>query len=542
MSTNKILVVDDEADLELLIRQKFRHKIKNNELYFEFAGNGAEALKKLENNEDLDMILTDINMPVMDGLTLLTRIKEKSNHFKAVVVSAYGDMDNIRTAMNRGAFDFLTKPIDFNDLETTINKTLEEISVIKRGIEARSQLERTMIEKEIAEIERQKAEEAKKFEQQFLANMSHEIRTPMNVVIGMTNLLLKTHMNEQQNKYINAIKHSSENLLVIINDILDLSKIEAGKIDFECIHFSLHETVNLVHTTLKYKAEEKGLQMFMNIDESISTTVIGDPVRLSQVLLNLTGNAVKFTEKGSITIQCKNVKADDEIMWIEFSVIDTGIGIAEEIVPKIFESFTQAHSDTTRKYGGTGLGLTISKQLVELQGGSIHVKSKAGAGSTFYFRLPFEIGTEMTREEVKQVDPAVLNELRNKKILLVEDNTFNQIVATDTIKDLIKGIHVAVTSNGKEAIEELKKNQYDLVIMDIQMPEMDGYEATKYIRQHFHRPVNNIPILAMTANVIKEEIEKCFDSGMNAYIAKPFDPEDLLNKISQLLIKKNANG
>src|SRR6185436_1643435 len=182
MNSSKILVVDDEADLELLIRQKFRHRIRSNELHFEFASNGVEALQKLDNNKDLDMVLTDINMPVMDGLTLLSKIKEKENHYKAVVVSAYGDMDNIRTAMNRGAFDFLTKPIDFNDLETTINKTLSEINIIKQGMEAKEQLVKTIAEKKIAEVERSKAEEAKKFEQQFLANMSHEIRTPMNVV------------------------------------------------------------------------------------------------------------------------------------------------------------------------------------------------------------------------------------------------------------------------------------------------------------------------------------------------------------------------
>ncbi len=539
MNANKILVVDDEADLELLIRQKFRHKIKNNELSFEFAGNGLEALKRLEDNGDLDIILTDINMPVMDGLTLLSRIKDKSKHFKAVVVSAYGDMENIRTAMNRGAFDFLTKPIDFNDLETTINKTLDEIKIIKRGIEARSQLEITIREKHLAELERQKAEEAKKFEQQFLANMSHEIRTPMNVVMGMTNLLLKTSLNDQQHKYMSAIKDSSENLLVIINDILDLSKIEAGKIDFEQISFSLNDTVKLVDTTLKYKVEEKGLEMFIELDPSIPEMVIGDPVRLSQVLLNLAGNAVKFTAKGTIVIRTRKLKEENEKLWVEFSVIDTGIGIAENIAPRIFESFTQAHSDTTRKYGGTGLGLTISKQLVELQGGSIHLKSKINEGSEFSFILPYGIANE-TRQEKKvlKTDQKILDELGTKKVLLVEDNEFNQIVANDTLKDLIKGISIQIASNGKEAIELLRKNKFDLVIMDIQMPEMDGYEATKFIRTNFKKPVCDIPVLAMTANVIKEEIEKCFDSGMNAYIAKPFDPDDLLNKITGLLIKK----
>lgn len=537
MNSNKILVVDDEADLELLIRQKFRHRIKNNELTFEFAGNGEEALKKLDVNNDMDMILTDINMPVMDGLTLLSKIKERENHYKAIVVSAYGDMENIRTAMNRGAFDFLTKPIDFNDLETTINKTIEEITIIREGLEAREQLEKTKREKEIAEIERKKAEEAKKTEQQFLANMSHEIRTPMNVVIGMTNLLLKTSMNDQQAKYINAIKHSSENLLVIINDILDLSKIEAGKIDFENIHFSLEETLNLVYTTLKFKAEEKGLKMHIDIDKNLPPMIIGDPVRLSQILLNLAGNAIKFTSKGSVTIKCEKLNEEKKKIMVRFSIIDTGIGIAEENISKVFESFTQASSETTRKYGGTGLGLTISKQLVELQDGTIGATSKLGEGSVFYFTIPYLAGSEMTLEKkIREIDPKILAELSTKRILLVEDNHFNQIVATDTIHDLVKGLKVECAMNGREGIEKLKINTYDLVLMDIQMPEMDGYETTKYIREKMPDAVKNIPIMAMTANVLKEEIENCFDSGMNSYIAKPFDPEDLLNKIIKLLI------
>lgn len=537
MNSNKILVVDDEADLELLIRQKFRHRIKNNELTFEFAGNGEEALKKLDVNNDMDMILTDINMPVMDGLTLLSKIKERENHYKAIVVSAYGDMENIRTAMNRGAFDFLTKPIDFNDLETTINKTIEEITIIREGLEAREQLEKTKREKEIAEIERKKAEEAKKTEQQFLANMSHEIRTPMNVVIGMTNLLLKTSMNDQQAKYINAIKHSSENLLVIINDILDLSKIEAGKIDFENIHFSLEETLNLVYTTLKFKAEEKGLKMHIDIDKNLPPMIIGDPVRLSQILLNLAGNAIKFTSKGSVTIKCEKLNEEKKKIMVRFSIIDTGIGIAEENISKVFESFTQASSETTRKYGGTGLGLTISKQLVELQDGTIGATSKLGEGSVFYFTIPYLAGSEMTLEKkIREIDPKILAELSTKRILLVEDNHFNQIVATDTIHDLVKGLKVECAMNGREGIEKLKINTYDLVLMDIQMPEMDGYETTKYIREKMPDAIKNIPIMAMTANVLKEEIENCFDSGMNSYIAKPFDPEDLLNKIIKLLI------
>ncbi|HEU4717222.1 MAG TPA: histidine kinase dimerization/phospho-acceptor domain-containing protein, partial [Bacteroidia bacterium] len=264
----KILVVDDESDLELLIRQKFRHAIKSGELLFDFALNGVEALKKLEGDREYSMVITDINMPEMDGLTLLGKIGEMDRPLKAVVISAYGDMGNIRTAMNRGAFDFITKPIDLKDLEVTIAKTLRETDAIRQGLAAKENLGKALFEKD-------KAEEAKRFEQQFLANMSHEIRTPMNAVIGMTNLVLKTELNERQRKYVDAIRVSSENLLGIINDILDISKIEAGKIDLESIPFSVKDVLGNVYTVLHLKAEEKSLSLVMETGETVPQALLG---------------------------------------------------------------------------------------------------------------------------------------------------------------------------------------------------------------------------------------------------------------------------
>ncbi|MFN8165140.1 MAG: response regulator [Bacteroidia bacterium] len=334
-SAAKILVVDDEADLELLIRQRFRHKIKNNEIVFEFAPNGVVALEKLgSDGNSFDMILTDINMPEMDGLTLLTRIKERFRFYRAVVVSAYGDMENIRTAMNRGAFDFITKPIDFTDLETTIDKTIGEIRFIRAGQEAQEKLFDTIREKE-------RAEQSEKFKQQFLANMSHEIRTPMNSVIGLTNLLIKTKLDEQQQKYLNIIKKSSENLLVIINDILDLSKLEAGKMDFEKIPFSVKEVTETLYHTMLFKAEEKKLQFKTTIEPGTPDVLIGDPTRLNQILINLAGNAIKFTESGSVTVDVRELNKTGNVSMIQFSVIDTGIGISAE---NIFQNIRQLFS------------------------------------------------------------------------------------------------------------------------------------------------------------------------------------------------------
>ncbi len=542
-NTAKILVVDDEPDLELLILQRFRHRIRNKELSFEFASNGVEALNILNANPDkFDMILTDINMPEMDGLTLLIRIKEQFKHHKAVVVSAYGDLENIRTAMNRGAFDFVTKPIDFADLETTIDKTIDEYKLIRQGKLAKEQLDDTIRQKEIAELEKVKAEQSEKFKQQFLANMSHEIRTPMNSVIGLTNLLMKSKMDQQQAKYLNVIKKSSENLLVIINDILDLSKIEAGKMDFEKTPFILEDCMDTVYHTMAFKSEEKNLLLEKLIDPSVPEVVIGDPVRLNQILINLTGNAIKFTEKGKVTIHAKELSRQDNVSIIEFSITDSGIGIPESQLNKIFESFSQASSDTTRKFGGTGLGLTISKQLVELQAGSIYVYSQVGKGTTFAFKIPYMIGSiaDLTHAEFNSEDTKG-EDLNGLRILLVEDNAFNQMVAVDTLNDLISDLKIDIAENGIIALDKLKSTDYDLVLMDIQMPEMDGFDACLHIRNDFPPPKNQIPIMAMTANVTQEEVEKCYKSGMTAHISKPFDPQELLNKLGQLVLKSSGS-
>lgn len=535
-----ILIVDDEPDLELLIRQKFRHQIRDGKYRFSFAGNGVEALEMLKQENDFDLILTDLNMPEMDGLTFLSNIRNLEGLYKAVVVSAYGDMDNIRTAMNLGAFDFITKPIDFTDLEKTIEKTLAEVFEIRKGIQAREQLQKAIHDKEIAELERQKAEEAKKHERQFLANMSHEIRTPMNAIIGMTKLLMNISTEHRQLKYIKGIKDSAENLLAIINDILDLSKIESGKIKIEHIPFSIHETIDLVITTLKHKADEKGLNLNSKVDASVPQSVKGDPVRLYQVLMNLVGNAIKFTEQGSVDVNVITAGRSDGQIPIRFDVSDTGIGISEENISKIFEKFTQASSDTTRKFGGTGLGLTISKQLIEIQNGHITVWSRPGEGSVFSFTLPFLETSETPLEKGGEIPSAdILQLIKDKRVLIAEDNTFNQIVAVDSIHEIIPEMVLDLAENGKEAVEKHEKNQYDLIIMDIQMPEMDGFQASQKIRKELPAPLSEVPIIAMTASVTREEVEDCFEAGMDEFVAKPFNQAELISKMSRLLLNNN---
>lgn len=536
MNPAMILVVDDEPDLELLIRQRFRRRIQEGIIEFEFAINGEEALRKLADpSRVFDVVLTDINMPVMDGLTLLTRIKEQEGPYKAVVVSAYGDLENIRTAMNRGAFDFITKPIDFPDLETTIEKTVNEVRMIRKGLQAHEQLESTIQEKEIAEEEKDRAVQSERFKQQFLANMSHEIRTPMNSIVGLTNLLMKTDLSQQQSRYLDVIRKSSENLLVIINDILDISKIEAGKMVFEHTPFRIAEILDLLYETMHFRAEEKQLSLVFDCSPEVPEVLVGDPVRLNQVLTNLIGNAVKFTEKGMIRLDVRVLNKGTTKVILEFTIIDTGVGIAPGLLEKIFDSFSQASSDTNRRFGGTGLGLTISKELIEMQGGSILVSSEVGKGTTFSFRLPVDIGRPSDTVTSDSADSHSYELSPGFSILLVEDNPFNQIVAIDTLKDLYKEVDIEVAENGATALEMLREGAFDLVLMDIQMPIMDGFEATRRIRSELPAGKSNVKIMAMTANVTTDEVARCFESGVDDYIAKPFDPKSLFDKIGKLV-------
>jgi CheY-like chemotaxis protein len=356
----------------------------------------------------------------------------------------------------------------------------------------------------------------------------------MNSVIGITNLLLRSKLDDQQTKYVSMIQAASEQLMSIINDILDISKIEAGKMQFESIAFSPEQVIGNVRNILSMKAEEKKLDLKIKIDPTLPAHVTGDPSRLAQVLINLVGNAIKFTETGFVEISAKPLSLNSTTCLVEFSVSDTGIGIAADKLSAIFESFTQANSDTSRKYGGTGLGLSISRQLVELQDGKIGLESKPGVGTRFYFQIPYAVANHSHQTEVASDSGHVSDGLKGINILLVEDNDFNKIVAEDTLQEYIGDIKIDHAYNGVIAVEKVRDNTYDLVLMDIQMPEMDGYEATGLIRQ-MEGSKGNIPIIAMTANATPEEIKKCFESGVNAYVSKPFVPEDLLSEMTRVI-------
>jgi len=376
------------------------------------------------------------------------------------------------------------------------------------------------------------AEDAVKSKQQFLSNMSHEIRTPMNAIIGFTKVVLKTELTAKQKEYLMAIKMSGDALIVLINDILDLAKVDAGKMTFEQVPFKMAISISAMLHLFETKIQEKNLELVKEYDPKIPDVLVGDPVRLHQIILNLVSNAVKFTTKGKITVSVHLLSQDEERVTIEFAVTDTGIGIPETKIGKIFENFQQASSGTSRLYGGTGLGLAIVKQLVEPQGGSINVKSKIGEGSTFSFTLSFLKTKEEAESATKIVELDA--EIRNIKVLVVEDIALNQLLMKTLLDDF--GFERDIVSNGKIAIEKLQTKTYDIILMDLQMPEMNGFEATEYIRNTLN---SKIPIIALTADVTTVDLAKCKSVGMNDYIAKPVDERLLYSKILGL-VKKPA--
>ncbi len=388
----------------------------------------------------------------------------------------------------------------------------------------------------VIELEKEKAKSSERAKHQFLANMSHEIRTPMNAIKGMSDILLRRKPKKEQLEYLQGIKESSDSLLVIINDILDISKIEAGKIELEQIPFSIQQVISNVDAIMKFKAEEKGLKLKTVVPKDVPM-VLGDPSRLRQILVNLISNAIKFTEKGTVstTVTIQD-ETNENTLKAHFTVSDTGIGIDQERFNKIFESFEQAYADTTRKFGGTGLGLSISKKLVELQKGRIWVESNKGQGSQFHFVLSYSLSGDGTisTEPIDLVEERNrIEHLKGAKILLVEDNNFNAIVAKEELEDAIPEVVVEVAENGAIAVQKISDANFDIVLMDVQMPTMNGYEATRAIRK-MSGEKSSIPIIAMTANVLKEEIALCYEAGMDDFIGKPFDTKNLIQKLFTL--------
>ncbi len=443
------------------------------------------------------------------------------------------DLQNTEKALLNILDDYSQEKYHSEDSQRALLNILDDYSQEKVNMENTHRAVLNILE-DYSEA-KEKAEEATKLKEAFLANMSHEIRTPMNAIIGFSDILSKRKLGDQEREYVNTIKSAGENLLTIINDILDISKIEAGMMTFEEHTFSVKELFKSLNGMLMGKAKEKNLELLFSYSEDVPDAVLGDPTRLTQIIINLAGNAIKFTQKGKVLIHVKIIKnsienfREDENALLEFAVKDTGIGISPDKIENIFERFRQAESHTTRKYGGTGLGLSIAKQLVELQGGTLTVESEFNVGSVFTFRIPYKKSVKVLHPletTGKKYDMAELSKLN---ILLVEDNRLNVMLILSLFSEY--NLKLQVAENGSVGIEKLKENNFDIILMDMEMPVMNGYEAATIIRKELK---SNIPIIAMTAHAMAGERERCLSLGMNDYISKPINANFLFEKMYEL--------
>jgi signal transduction histidine kinase/CheY-like chemotaxis protein len=377
---------------------------------------------------------------------------------------------------------------------------------------------------------RKRAEDAAFSKQQFMSTMSHEIRTPLNEVIGITNLIFQSDPREDQMEYIKTLRFSANHLLTLVNDILDYNKMEAGKIVFEKTEFGLVSMLDDMKRSYSHSAQEKGISFTLEKSADLPPSLIGDPIRLNQIISNLLSNAMKFTSEGGVTLRASVKDRHDGKALLEFSVADTGIGIATEKLEEIFESYAQASADTTRKYGGTGLGLAICKRLIDLQGGTIDVTSEPDKGSVFTFSIEYSV----PETEAKTVDPGAtdtMKELVGKRILVAEDNKINFFVANKFLESW--GVIVTHVENGSLALEEIRMQEFDLILMDLHMPVMDGIEATRIIRSSPDEKISQIPIVALTAAVMSEAHDKIDNLAINDYVLKPFKPKVLYDRIAR---------
>ena len=515
MEKYKILVMDDsQASLDLI-----KNILTDEDLVIATARSGASALKKARANP-FDLILLDIVMPDIDGFGVLKELRKHrlTKNVPVIFITAKNDEENTIRGFEAGAMDYVAKPFNDAELKARIRNHLE----LKRS-------------KEKLVKAKEEAERNSRFKSEFLANMSHEIRTPISGILGVVDLLKGTKLNHEQEDFLNIIESSTDLLLTIINDILDLSKIEAGKMTLEAIPFDVWKNLKEVIALFRQRAHEKGLTIDLKIDDSVPTVLIGDTVRIKQIFMNLISNAIKFTNKGGVTVSLRAEESKPDEILLYSSIKDTGVGIDTESREKLFNAFAQADVSTTRKHGGTGLGLAISRNLTGLMGGYIGVDSEPGEGSDFYFTLRLKKGQE---DQLKEKSTGVKDDeiiKQDFKILLVEDNAINQKVSTMLIKQLDQKVELA--ENGRVALEKAKEKEYDLIFMDLHMPLMDGYEATQRIRKE-EKEKGRKPsyIAAVTANAVTEDKEKCFEVGMDDYISKPFKKENL-RVIFQKLMK-----
>ena len=477
---------------------------------------------------------------LMGGVSAVTAAVVRHRGGKQVAALARAAQRIAQTHGFEERISFQGEP-ELGSLAGVVNSLLEEIE--QRDAERAE--DRYRLEEQVAEHTRvnaelrfaiDKAEEASRLKGQFLANMSHELRTPMNGILGFTQLTLSTRLTADQRDYLDTVERSAEALMQLLNDILDVSKIEAGKMELDREPFSMRACVEASTKTMQAAAQNKGLELTWNVDAQIPDNLVGDANRIRQVLLNLVGNAIKFTDVGGVRVSVGMEPAPDGSLLAHFSVRDSGPGIPEDKRQVIFEPFRQADGSTTRRYGGTGLGLAISSGLVDIMGGRIWVESEVDRGSTFHFTTPFLLAAPAPVQRVAA--PAGAAECAPLSILVAEDNVVSQRLVSALLKE--RGHAVTIAGTGCEAIDLVERRHFDLVLMDIQMPEMDGLQATVEIRAREGERGKHIPIVAMTAHAMAGDRERCLDSGMDGYIAKPIHPGELMALITGISAQRVA--
>jgi signal transduction histidine kinase len=592
----KILIAEDSISIVVLIKSVLEEK--GYEVLC--ASTGEKAIELAELNCP-DLILLDIKMPGIDGFKTCEAMKkeEATQAIPIIFITALDKTFYKVKAFECGAVDYITKPIDTQELlsrvqtHLTIKRLRDELEDSNRHLEERvflrtaqlkktnRELKREIVERKQAQAElakardelekkvadrtaelilaKETAETANRSKDAFLANMAHEIRTPVSGITGFTYLMMKSGLSEKHREQMNYIKLSCDHLLSVINDILDLSKIEVGQLQLDNTKFNLSTVVELVIATLTPKSQEKKLALSCHIEPNVPQKLIGDPTRLRQVLFNLIYNAIKFTGTGEVRLRCRVQEQTPKETTLQFSVTDTGIGLPREQFDRIFQRFAQANMYTQTNHGGTGLGLSISKHLVELMGGEIWVESKPGSGSSFNFtvKLPVHYGSlraveapdqsgsmgiaeaapsDIQKTKIGEPKAIVIEDMENTalgncalSILLVEDDLINRKMAANMLKKM--GACVTTADNGADALKKMEKCQFDIVFMDVQMPVMDGIEATRRIRERDTGGDYPIPVIAITAHAMQGDSEKFLKAGMSDYISKPIDPDTLMAKL-----------
>jgi len=536
MAPNHILLVDDDED-DAIIFSDLNSRFGKEKYHLQWASSFEEALDAAEKGEH-DVVVLDYRLGGRDsGLGLLKRLQDMAIEAPVIFVTGQGDYSVDMEAMEAGASDFLVK----NELTSWLIDRSIRYSLAQKKTEIelrrhRENLER-LVDKRTIDLmaAKTKAEEASRIKSQFLANMRHEIRTPMNGIIGMTELAMMSESILEIREYLEMLRHSGQSLLSIIDDILDISKIESGKVDIESIPFDLRDLLDKTLEPLILSAKAKDIEFSLSVHDQIPLTVRGDPNRLRQILANLAGNAVKFTDRGTIDIVVEPDKSTSG--GLLFSIRDTGIGIQPEKLDNIFETFTQAQTGNDRLYGGTGLGLSIVKGLLDIMGGKIFVESAPGVGSTFLFSLalpPVSGEPHATAADIfSDQNPQGLN------ILVVEDEKINQIFIAEMLRKM--GNTVTIAGNGREALRQLQSGKFDLVFMDSRMPDLSGEEVAALIRSGSHPGVDpSVPIVALTAHALSGDRERFLAAGMDDYLAKPIDIEEL-QRVLKRYSKKSSS-